>query len=93
MAQPFESPLPEPPDYGEVPLPPTPEEASIGQRANRASEYEAAEQAFLQTLDTNRQLGITMPAGFRERYERKLGKARVTELIRKFEEPELFGEG
>ncbi|MDO8469692.1 MAG: hypothetical protein Q7S84_01555 [bacterium] len=85
----FESTMP--PDYGEVPLPPAPEEASEHQRADRAREREAAEQAFLETLTANQASGATMPAEFRERYERKLGKVRVAELIREFEELELFG--
>ena len=75
-----------PPDYGEVPFPPMPEEASVEQRADRARKREAAEQAFRETLKT----GVKLNLDFRRRYEKTLGKTRVVELIREFEAPGLF---
>lgn len=90
MPRPYES---SPPDrYAEAPPPSDPDEAGERQRAERVQKREAAEQAFRETLKANQAAGVTMPREFRERYERKLGKSRVAELIREFEEPELFSQ-
>ena len=80
------------PNYDEIPLLPTQEEAVQEQYTHRNLTRKEAEEAFRTTLETNRKAGVVMPSEFRVRYEQILGKRRVVELIKKSEEPDLFGQ-